>query len=221
MAQKEREAFSELAAARAEREAAGKNPVGAPAGDAYLVDVEGEEEREPEDAHQWFQEYRSKGWLEGMVARQEMRPREAAFVLEYMRGGGSDAAGAAIRAGYSPAGAATQAHRMLRRANVQDAIVREMEEQRIAAGVGRGYLMRSWRDIADSPSQKTQDRLRALEDMARAIGAFAPEEVRHTHQGLAWADIARESIEGQAERIRSGAQDGGDAGEEPASWSEI
>ena len=58
-----------------------------------------------------------------------LTPREMRFVIEYVDDPRSNGTQAAIRAQYSPKGAAVQAHRLLSRANVQQAIQRKIEER--------------------------------------------------------------------------------------------
>ena len=162
------------------------------------VDVD-HEEGEIEDPQRWWKAFRTGKSLDRQVADRELRPREAAFVVEYLRDGGSDATNAAIRAGYAQKGAHVQALRMLNRPKVRDAIAREMARKIAAAQVSSDWVVTQLQNIAEDQEVKTNDKLRALELLGRNLGMFQPEQLHiHHHQGVKWADIAQDSTQSDA-----------------------
>src|SRR2546422_11565497 len=100
-----------------------------------------------------------------------MRPlssREARFCEEY--GIDSCAAKAAERAGYSQKTARSQGSRLLARRAVAAAIREAREKRSGAVALKKEEVERELRLIALSDTQKTSDRLRALELAARILG---------------------------------------------------
>ena len=162
------------------------------------VDVD-HEEGEVEDPQRWWKAFRTGKSLDRQVADRELRPREAAFVVEYLRDGGSDATNAAIRAGYAQKGAHVQALRMLSRPKVRDAIAREMARKIAAAQVSSDWVVTQLQNIAEDQEVKTNDKLRALELLGKNLGMFQHDQLHiHHHQGVKWADIAQDPMQSGA-----------------------
>lgn len=149
---------------------------------------------EATDPAAYWKAVRTRQTIDMEVGTGVLRPREGAFVIEYTMTP-DDKRGAAIRAGYAPTGAHVQATRLLKRDAVQRAIAREFAKKAAQTGIDRSYLIAQLDDIARDDRQKAADRLRALELMGKLVGAFAPEEHVHRHQGLRWDEIEAEDAE--------------------------
>lgn len=161
-----------------------------PAGGVPEADVDVDpDEREEADPAAYWHSVRTRTQLDHDVATGVLSPREAAFVVEYTMTP-DKATEAAIRAGYAPSGAHVQVGRLLRRERVQNAVSREFARAQARTGIGRDYLVSQARDIVEDSSAKSSDRIKAMELIAKLIGAFAPEEVHHKHSGVSWAEIA-------------------------------
>lgn len=79
---------------------------------------------------------------------------------------------AAIRAGYSPRGAAVQANRLLTNANIQVALKQKSSELACKAGVTQQQVVDEYKKIAfEVPvlEYKGSDKLKALEFLARLL----------------------------------------------------
>lgn len=91
----------------------------------------------------------------------------------------------AKQAGYSPRTARSQGQRLLTNVDIQN-YIRELQER---AAAGRIMTMTQakafWSDIVNDKNEKTADRLKASELLARAAGAFIHTEVyREGRQAL-------------------------------------
>lgn len=83
-----------------------------------------------------------------------------------------NAAEAARRAGYSTRTARSQAQRLLTNADIL-AYVRQLQDQAAAGRIASMIQVRAyWSDVLNNPAEKTADRLRAGELLAKAAGAF-------------------------------------------------
>jgi phage terminase small subunit len=99
-----------------------------------------------------------------------LSPREARFCEEYEID--FCAAKAAARAGYSPKTARSQGSRLLARPAVAAAIREAREKRSGVVALQREEIEGELRRIALDGSQKTADRLRALELAGKALGMF-------------------------------------------------
>lgn len=144
---------------------------------------------EDADPKGWWKAFRTGSQLDIEVGRRILSPREAAFVVEYMKTP-DHPKDAAIRAGYAVSSAQLQSHRLLHRERVQRAIAREMARKRAASEIDTTWIMQQLHAIATDERARYADRLKAVELAGRHLGAWQPEEVHHHHHGMAWADIA-------------------------------
>ena len=75
-----------------------------------------------------------------------LTPKQRRFVNEYCVD--ENATQAAIRAGYSENGAGQSAHKLLKTAEIQEAIAERMEELAVAAGITPEWVVAQWAKIA-------------------------------------------------------------------------
>lgn len=99
-----------------------------------------------------------------------MNSRQERFCLEYAASG--NATKAAIAAGYSPKTARVQGNRLLTKADIQRRL-RELGtdiQTRKIAKIKDVQIF--WSEVMQNPENKTADRLKASELIARSQGAF-------------------------------------------------
>ena len=107
-----------------------------------------------------------------------MNAQQRRFALEYAATG--NAAEAARRAGYSPRTARSQGQRLLTNVDVL-AYVRELQETTEEARIASVREIKLfWSSLMNDPEQRTADRLKASELLARSAGLF----VRSTEEDL-------------------------------------
>lgn len=99
-----------------------------------------------------------------------MTTRQRAFCEHYAACG--NAAQAAREADYSEKTARSQAQRLLTNVDILK-YVRELQDQAAAGRIASMLQVKAyWSDVLNNPTEKTADRLRAGELLARAAGAF-------------------------------------------------
>lgn len=99
-----------------------------------------------------------------------MNDRQRRFAEAFAACG--NAARAAREAGYSEKTARSQGQRLLTNADILK-YVRELQDQAAAGRIASMLQVRAfWSDVLNDPAEKTADRLRAGELLAKAAGAF-------------------------------------------------
>lgn len=99
-----------------------------------------------------------------------MTDRQKRFAEYYASCGNS--AEAARRAGYSEKTARSQGQRLLTNADIL-AYVQQLQDTAAAGRIASMLQVRAyWSDVLNNPAEKTADRLRAGELLAKAAGAF-------------------------------------------------
>lgn len=99
-----------------------------------------------------------------------MTERQKKFAEHYAACG--NAAQAAREAGYSERTARSQGQRLLTNADIS-AYVKELQDKAAAGRVSSMLQVKAfWSDVLNDPTEKTADRLRAGELLAKAAGAF-------------------------------------------------
>lgn len=99
-----------------------------------------------------------------------MNDRQRRFAEAFAACG--NAARAAREAGYSEKTARSQGQRLLTNADILK-YVRELQDQAAAGRIASMLQVRAfWSDVLNDPAEKTADRLRAGELLAKASGAF-------------------------------------------------
>lgn len=99
-----------------------------------------------------------------------MTARQRAFCEHYAACG--NAAQAAREAGYSERTARSQGQRLLTNADILK-YARELQDRAAAGRIASMLQVRAfWSDVLNDPAEKTADRLRAGELLAKAAGAF-------------------------------------------------
>lgn len=99
-----------------------------------------------------------------------MNERQRRFCVAYAACG--NAAQAAREAGYSKKTARSQGQRMLTNVDILE-YVRELQDEAATARIASMKQVKAfWSDVMHNPSEKTADRLRAGELLARSAGAF-------------------------------------------------
>lgn len=99
-----------------------------------------------------------------------MNKKQMAFAVEYVKD--RNATQAAIRAGYSERSAYSQAHELLKKPEIQEAI-KELEDAAAArAAVTVDKIVNRLNKIAEDPHAKDADRIRADELLGKYLGMF-------------------------------------------------
>lgn len=99
-----------------------------------------------------------------------MNDRQRRFAEAFAACG--NAAQAAREAGYSEKTARSQGQRLLTNVDILK-YVRELQDQAAAGRIASMLQVRAfWSDVLNDPAEKTADRLRASELLAKAAGAF-------------------------------------------------
>lgn len=87
-----------------------------------------------------------------------------------------NAAEAAKAAGYSEKTARSQGQRLLTNVDIVN-YIRELQEEAASARIVSLAVVKAfWSDILNDPKQKTSDRLKASELLAKSAGAFLPSD---------------------------------------------
>jgi len=113
------------------------------------------------------------------TAKPGLSERERAFVEAYMGPAAGNATGAAKAAGYSPKTAASIASRLLRKVNIQQALVeRVANDPRVASRAERQHF---WTAVMHGTARYAiEARLRASELLGKSQGDFI---AKHEHAG--------------------------------------
>lgn len=99
-----------------------------------------------------------------------MNKKQMAFAVEYVKD--RNATQAAIRAGYSERSAYSQAHELLKKPEIQEAI-KELEDAAAArAAITVDKIVERLNKIAEDPHAKDADRIRADELLGKYLGMF-------------------------------------------------
>ena len=99
-----------------------------------------------------------------------MNAKQRAFTIEYMKD--KNATQAAIRAGYSERTAYSQAHELLKKLEIKEAIAQLEEEARLKAGITVDTIVSRLNKIAENPDAKDADKIRADELLGKYLGMF-------------------------------------------------
>ena len=117
-----------------------------------------------------------------------MNARQERFCLEYAASG--NATQAAIAAGYSPKTARSQGQRLLTNADIKARIEELQQEIRRERIADIDAIQTFWTDILRDTGEKTADRLKASELLARSRGAFLKHEAgRDDPDNGDWEDV--------------------------------
>lgn len=117
----------------------------------------------------------------------KLTARQAAFVREYAKD--RQATAACIRAGYSPKGAAQQAHLLLRNPKIAQLVQSNLTQRGEAVDITAERVLRKWGEIGfgGGPDEEPNPvRLRALELIAKHLGMLDTRlnvSVQHTQLG--------------------------------------
>ena len=98
-------------------------------------------------------------------------PRREAFVRHYLETG--NATKAAIAAGYSEKSAAAAGSRLLTISEIEGAIDNALLRQAELSDISATYVLEGIRAIADAPSARHADKLRALELLGKHLKLFS------------------------------------------------
>lgn len=106
------------------------------------------------------------------MALPKLTPKQARFVNEYLVD--LNATQAVLRAGYrmSEKSAATQGNRLLRNVEIQRAIQEQREAQEKSSTITAEWVRRQIAEIAQNVETKDQDRLKALDMLAKMLGLY-------------------------------------------------
>lgn len=106
------------------------------------------------------------------MALPKLTPKQARFVNEYLVD--LNATQAVLRAGYrmSEKSAATQGNRLLRNVEIQRAIQEQREAQEKSSTITAEWVRRQIAEIAQNIEAKDQDRLKALDMLAKMLGLY-------------------------------------------------
>lgn len=106
------------------------------------------------------------------MALPKLTPKQAAFVHEYLID--LNATQAVLRAGYkmSEKAAATQGNRLLRNADIQRGIQEQREAREKSSMITAEWVRRQIAEIAQNVETKDQDRLKALDMLAKMLGLY-------------------------------------------------
>lgn len=108
----------------------------------------------------------------------QLSPRQAAFVTEYLKSG--NATQAAIRAGYGSANADVTAARLLKRRLVREAIEQAKEDLFALFRQEAYQSLRTLITLRDDPDTPASVRLRASQDLLDRGGWGASEKIEHS-----------------------------------------
>ncbi len=116
-----------------------------------------------------------------------MNDKQRAFVQEYLTD--LNATQAAIRAGYSAKTAGAMAHKLLKNADIQEAITLGQAERAKRTEITMDQVLEGFASIAFSGDEDTRDadRLKALELIGKHLGMFTD---RHLVMGDGGAPLA-------------------------------
>lgn len=129
-----------------------------------------------------------------MAKGSKLTARQAKFAAAY----DGNATEAARKAGYAgdDATLATQGYRLLRKAEVREAIGARTEGELEGLTLTVDELQQEWTRLAIDPKQPAEVRLAAMRDLAKSQGAFVH---RHEHAiGKSLEELLREAMEGPA-----------------------
>lgn len=99
-----------------------------------------------------------------------MNKKQRAFTVEYVKD--HNATQAAIRAGYSAKSAYSQAHDLLRKPEIMEAIEALENAAAARAGITVDAIVERLNNIASNPGEKASDRIRADELLGKYLGMF-------------------------------------------------
>ena len=125
-----------------------------------------------------------------------MNERQRRFAQHYAATG--NATEAAELAGYSPDTARAQGSRLLTNVNVKNYIAELQEEAEEGRVASLREVKTFWSCVMSDENEKTTDRLKASELLARSAGMFATKKVDATQDafGLNWGLIGGDSDAG-------------------------
>lgn len=101
----------------------------------------------------------------------KLRPKQARFVRAYIDNGGN-ATQAAITAGYNPKTARQIAAENLTKPYIQEAIRELTEAREKSSGITAEWVRQQIAQIAQKEDAKDQDRLKALDMLAKMLGLY-------------------------------------------------
>lgn len=105
----------------------------------------------------------------------KLRPKQARFVRAYIDNGGN-ATQAAITAGYNPKTARQIAAENLTKPYIQEAIRELTEAREKSSGITAEWVRQQIAQIAQNEGAKDQDRLKALDMLAKMLGLYEKRE---------------------------------------------
>ena len=101
----------------------------------------------------------------------KLKPKQARFCREYIENGGN-ATQAAISAGYAPKAAAQTGNENLRKPHIAE-YIRELTDARDkSSGITAEWVRQQIAQIAQKEDAKDQDRLKALDMLAKMLGLY-------------------------------------------------
>ena len=105
----------------------------------------------------------------------KLKPKQARFVRAYIDNGGN-ATQAAITAGYNQKTARQIGSENLTKPYIQEAIRELTEAREKSAGITAEWVRQQIAQIAQNESAKDQDRLKALDMLAKMLGLYEKKE---------------------------------------------
>lgn len=99
-----------------------------------------------------------------------MNKKQTAFTVEYVKD--HNATQAAIRAGYSPKSAYSQANDLLKKHDIQEAIKDLEDAASVRSGITVDTIVRRLDSIASNPDARDADRIKADELLGKFLGMF-------------------------------------------------
>lgn len=105
----------------------------------------------------------------------KLRPKQARFVRAYIDNGGN-ATQAAITAGYNPKTARQIAAENLTKPYIEEAIRELTEAREKSSGITAEWVRQQIAQIAQKEEAKDQDRLKALDMLAKMLGLYERRE---------------------------------------------
>lgn len=102
-------------------------------------------------------------------------PKQQAFIHAYIANGGNGTQ-AAITAGYSPKGAAVQAHDLLKMEKIRKRLTPTGNEQKERLGLDADWIVSRLMNEATNTDNSEAARVRALELLGKVEGIFAPDK---------------------------------------------
>jgi len=101
----------------------------------------------------------------------KLKPKQARFVREYIDNGGN-ATQAAIAAGYAEKNARVIGAQNLTKVNIKEAIRELTEAREKSSGITAEWVRQQIAQIAQKEEAKDQDRLKALDMLAKMLGLY-------------------------------------------------